>query len=284
MCKYYIQFFFVKIYITFSCIFCCVFFAFCRFMNEKMKWETYFVTGFCVVGSIFIASKIITSKNRYELIVSFWLVICNNNYIYLRKTYEKKSNMLVILFSGKRCVGKDFICDNAIKQLKTMKCVKVSHSAIIKRMYCDKTNTDLNKMLNDRSFKELHRNKMIELARNEQKKNKYILCDYVYNKIMKMNESDSIDIVFISDFRRKFELNYYQNRFTNVISIRINVDNNIRQKRGWIYDKIKDERYTECELDTKTDWDLIFINNGSINDIYSWINNTLKPKIESVYL
>lgn len=185
--------------------------------------------------------------------------------------------MLIILVSGKRYAGKDYVCDQALAYLKeSYNCIKISHSDINKQLYCEKFGADLKRMLRNREYKESHRNNLIKFAQNLQQSNPLILSEFVFEKIQNMTSSN-VDIVFISDFRRKTEQLVFEQRFgqKNVITLRINASDNVRAARGWRYDHIKDTRYTECELDDKMDWNLVFNNDGSPQNVTRWIQNDL---------
>ena len=50
--------------------------------------------------------------------------------------------------------------------------------------------------------------------------------------------------------------------------------------RGWMFNHIKDNHITECELDNKTDWNFVFENNGTEMDVIQWIDHKLMPVIK----
>lgn len=187
--------------------------------------------------------------------------------------------MLIVLVSGKRYAGKDYICDQAINYLTNLhklNCIKISHSDINKQLYCEKVGADLNRMLLDRDYKESHRNKLIAFAQKQQQGNPLFLSELVLEKILNVI-TNNVDIVFISDFRRKMEQHFFEQRFgqNNIITLRINASNTSREARGWLYDHIKDTKYTECELDDKIDWNLLFNNDSTKEATIQWVQNEL---------
>ncbi len=63
----------------------------------------------------------------------------------------------------------------------------------------------------------------------------------------------------------EFEYDYYKNlqKFLNIdkfILVRVECSDEIREKRGWKYDEKKDKDITECSLDNKKEWDIVFRN------------------------
>jgi len=199
----------------------------------------------------------------------------------------KNKNVFIVLVSGKRCTGKDYACDQAIDYLvnsHNLNCIKISHSDMVKQLFCEQTGANLDKMLVDREYKELHRNKMIEFAQKQQRSNPVILSEFVLEKILN-TKSTQTTIVFISDFRRKMEQSFFEQAFgpKKIMTIRINSSNENREKRGWKYDPIKDTRYTECELDDKSNWSLMFNNNGTKDDVNKWVRNDLLNYLIDVF-
>ena len=78
------------------------------------------------------------------------------------------------------------------------------------------------------------RTHLIKFAQKLQQSNPLILSELVFEKIQNM-ASGNVDIVFISDFRRKMEQLVFEQRFgqKNVITLRINASDNVRAARGW---------------------------------------------------
>ena len=197
-------------------------------------------------------------------------VIASSLFIFW-KLFTKKSKTIIVLVSGKRCSGKDFICDIAVNnfQANGISSKKISHSSFVKQLYCEKTGVNLQRLLSDRSFKEKHRNKMIEMAQKLQQKDPHVLSHYIRKDIKNYNYNYNNDnhgllqLVLISDFRRKFEQTFFEKYYCNVLTLRINASESTRKNRGWNYDEVKDTRYTECELDDKMDWNFVFDNNDN---------------------
>jgi hypothetical protein len=48
---------------------------------------------------------------------------------------------------------------------------------------------------------------------------------------------DAVEVAIISDFRRKYEDEYYWKYFANVITVRIEASNSIKNQRGWHFDQ-----------------------------------------------
>ena len=200
----------------------------------------------------------------------------------------KNNKKLILLVSGKRWSGKDYFCDQAIAYFHTShlyRCIKVAHSDIVKTHYCQQTGINLAKLLADRTYKEAHRNKMIAFAEHLQASDPTVLSQLVTAKINQKQFND-VELVCISDFRRKFEQSFFEQAFgkANVLTLRIFASNENRKNRGWEYDSIKDQRNTECDLDDKQDWDLIFHNDGTKEDVADWVQNDLANHLSGIFL
>lgn len=189
----------------------------------------------------------------------------------------------IVLVSGKRYSGKDLLCDTAITHLTNsyqLNCLKLSHSDIVKQRYCAENRADLARMLADRSYKEGYRNDLIQFAQEAQQRNPLILSEWVLDKIAM--QPTKPDLVFIADFRRKMEEGFFVQQFgaEQLVTIRVNSTNENREKRGWRYDSVKDQRYTECELDDKEDWHLLFHNDGTKADVERWVQTELSAYLQ----
>lgn len=87
-------------------------------------------------------------------------------------------------------------------------------------------------------------------------------------------------IWIVSDIRRKTDILWFQENFETVVTtVKIISDEQVRKKRGWIFEKGIDDKESECDLDDVTEWDLIITNNET-NDL-DLIIDRIKDDIEN---
>jgi phosphomevalonate kinase len=173
-------------------------------------------------------------------------------------------NPLLILISGKRFSGKNYLESIITEQFNTVdiKLESLHSSNILKKEFCEKFNYNYDKILTDRSYKESLRDKMNKYY-NETKKTKSI--DYYNKKLIEHIKTNSNTKVFILHVRHKFEISFFEKYNFRIIKIRIEADNKVKMERGWIYNINIDKDITEIDLDDYDNWDYIFNNNDNNN-------------------
>lgn len=72
-------------------------------------------------------------------------------------------------------------------------------------------------------------------------------------------------VVVVSDIRRRTDIEYFKNTY-NIKTIRIEAVNDVRQQRGWTFENGVDNVQSECDLDDFEHWDFR-INNDGTDDI-----------------
>lgn len=178
------------------------------------------------------------------------------------------SNITLILLSGKRYSGKTFIGNFIKNKLHKYNVKLLNPSDFFKQDFCEKYKLNYQKILYDRLYKESHRVEMINYYNKI--KNKYSL-DYYCKKIINYITNTTEYNIYIIDIRHKFEIMFYEKHNFKIIKIRRDVDDKIRNIRGWIYDKLIDDDITETDLDNYNDWDIVLkndIDNDIIDNIY----------------
>ena len=224
----------------------------------------------------------------YSIIVGVSFYFCYNSSDYCMAQKNKRDE-IVLLLSGKRFAGKDFICNKIESKLykNNISYKRFNHADQMKRIYCESTGANLELMLKDRKYKEQHRNELTRMYQGlvSNYQNRFRFCQSIYNQILNLEQerNEKYDVILIADFRRKYEEEFYHKHFEKdrVFSIRINPSNQTRMSRGWMFNDRKDNDVTECELDDKRDWDFVFKNEGTAMDATQWIDNQLLPEIKS---
>lgn len=150
----------------------------------------------------------------------------------------------IIIFSGKQYSGKDTAAKILMKLMPNFK--RCAMGDIIKIEYGKQHNLTYEEI---EANKPKYRQGLIDLGNWGRQQSP----DYWLNKII---EQDG-DIV-VTDVRIKHEYEVFKN--ANAISIRVEVDRDIREARGGKL--VGEDDVTEVDLDNITEWDYIIDNNS----------------------
>ncbi|XP_026493405.2 phosphomevalonate kinase [Vanessa tameamea] len=162
---------------------------------------------------------------------------------------------VIILFSGKRKCGKDFLTDH----LKTRfgdECEIIKISQPIKSHWAKEKCLNLDELLSDGEYKEQYRLDMIKWS-DEMREHDYgCFC-----KAACQNATDK-PIWIVSDIRRQTDIQWFKENYGHLIkTIRLKADEETRKERGFKFKSGVDDVVSECGLDDYSEWDLI-IDNG----------------------
>ena len=176
--------------------------------------------------------------------------------------------MKIFLISGKRAVGKDTftkLFKNIIsKKYPTKNIILTALADAPKKLFCNIYKLDYNKFMNDRSYKEMYREAFIKFAENEKNKDKYIWCKKAMKDIVNYN-----NIIIISDLRYPVEYEFFLSCYKRyIITIRINSLDNVRKKRGWVFNKKIDNHLSETGLDKLFYNHVLYNNYDNVADFY----------------
>ncbi|GAB0095871.1 Phosphomevalonate kinase [Sergentomyia squamirostris] len=161
---------------------------------------------------------------------------------------------IILLFSGKRKSGKDFLTEHLLKILGSDRCEIVRISEPIKAFWAKEQNLDLKELLSDGPCKEIYRKRMIEWSEAERAKDYGIFCRKAMEKSQK-------SICIVSDIRRKTDIAWFTENFSGKIQkIQVKCSDITRGQRGWKFEVGVDDAESECNLDDVTDFDFILDN------------------------
>ncbi|XP_014614869.1 PREDICTED: phosphomevalonate kinase [Polistes canadensis] len=177
----------------------------------------------------------------------------------------------ILLFSGKRKCGKDFITDILHKRLGDDKSVIIKISGPIKLHWSKNSGLDLNKLLDNSEYKEQYRFEMIKWSESIRKKDSGYFC----RAAIDMYNVRDKPIWIVSDTRRKTDIHWFQENYKGLCkTIRVIANPELRQQRGWKFVAGIDDAETECDLDDFDNWDLKIENNG--NDVETILEKILE--------
>ena len=87
----------------------------------------------------------------------------------------------------------------------------------------------------------------------------------------------------VSDARRPTDVEYFVNRYgrNEVFLIRVEASTQVRVERGFKFQPGIDDADSECALDSFTEWDLVFHNNGSeeFHESFEILKNMINSKL-----
>lgn len=173
---------------------------------------------------------------------------------------SSRAKKLIIVISGKRKSGKDFITEKIIAKLGNENCFVMRVAGPIKKHFCELYGMDYQKMLTSANYKETIREEMILWGEEQRKNNAYVFCEIVKQEALESNKP----VWILSDARRQADVEYFFNfgkeQSIRFYSVRVEADNESRKQRGWVYTKGVDDVTSECGLDHYKNWDFIFQN------------------------
>lgn len=175
--------------------------------------------------------------------------------ILMKKSIKPK----LILISGRRYSGKDTLANILRDILKSRgyEAEIASTSVMLKTKFCQEKGLNLDKFLNDRSYKELYRDEFSSYVLQTPQR---VNLDAFLNSLNHKNK----DFIIISDIRSKYDLEKLRDMF-KTLAIWVESNNRERSKRGWIKSKYDDSEF-ENQLDPKL-FDYIIENNNSVLDL-----------------
>ncbi|XP_045450326.1 phosphomevalonate kinase [Melitaea cinxia] len=176
---------------------------------------------------------------------------------------------VILLFSGKRKCGKDFLTDN-LKMRLGNECEIIKISQPIKSHWAKEKNLDLNELLSDSVYKEQYRLDMIRWS-DEMRENDYgCFCRAACE-----NAADK-PVWIVSDIRRKTDVQWFKENYGSLVkTIRLVADEETRIERGFQFKNGVDDAISECGLDDFNEWDVIIDNGKDRKSLDSQLNSVM---------
>ncbi len=167
------------------------------------------------------------------------------------------SSKKIIVFSGKQFSGKDTVAKVLLENFKSFKRIGIADA--IKLKYSLKTGLSVEEIEKN---KPVYRQDLIDLGNWGRAQNP----DYWLNSIIEY-EGNTI----VTDIRMKHELDVFRSH--GAFTVRVEAKEEVRRKRGKL---VSGNDTTETELDNIKDWDYVFDNNGSYEDLQKNIPELIK--------
>lgn len=182
----------------------------------------------------------------------------------------KKRNPKIYVLSGKAKSGKDYVASVMEKFYSNQKCIRISYAYYLKdylkRMNCwdGKEETKPRELLQQFGI-ELIKNQISDTLLIERVKQDIEVFSYFY------------DVIFITDARRKEEIEMPKQTFSNVTTIRI-------ERKHYEDGLTESERnhYSETALDDYHNYDYVIFNHGEESDLKHQCEMILKEESHGI--
>ncbi|XP_072038534.1 phosphomevalonate kinase-like [Amphiura filiformis] len=179
---------------------------------------------------------------------------------------------VVLLFSGKRKSGKDFVTDILQQRIGQDVCTILRLSGPLKAQYAKDHNLKLDKLLDATEYKEKYRADMIKWGEEKRNQDPGYFCQLTTTDV-----PASFKVWIISDARRQTDVKYFKEHFTKeTLTVRVEAKLKVRECRGYVFTKGVDDAESECDLDTGISWDFTLHNNGDKHTLDKELNSLIE--------
>ncbi|XP_016375746.1 phosphomevalonate kinase-like [Sinocyclocheilus rhinocerous] len=164
---------------------------------------------------------------------------------------------IILLFSGKRKSGKDYVTDVIQKRLTAEMCCILRLSAPLKQQYAKDHSLDYEELLGSGQYKESYRADMIRWGEMKRQQDSGFFCRLAIKHATQ-------PIWIISDCRRMSDVQWFHEEFPDrCICVRVEASEQTRSQRGWRFTTGIDDAESECGLDEGVKFDFIIRNDGA---------------------
>ncbi|XP_066465065.1 phosphomevalonate kinase [Eleutherodactylus coqui] len=181
---------------------------------------------------------------------------------------------LVLLFSGKRKSGKDYITERLRYSLGGDVCALLRLSGPLKQQFALERALDFQRLLDTSDYKETYRAEMILWGEEKRSADPGYFCRLIVEGVTQ-------PVWIISDARRRSDVDWFLAAYGDVLqNVRVTASQETRRCRGWVYTPEVDDAESECGLDTGVTFDWIIANDGDETSLDEQLH-TLKAFILS---
>ncbi|KAJ8354702.1 hypothetical protein SKAU_G00222690 [Synaphobranchus kaupii] len=161
---------------------------------------------------------------------------------------------IILLFSGKRKSGKDYVTNLIHQRLGNEICCILRLSAPLKEQYAQERGLDFKELLGSGQYKEQYRADMIAWGEMRREQDPGFFC-----RVALRGATQPIWIV--SDARRLSDLQWFRTEYpSQTRCIRVEASEHTRHQRGWEFTPGIDDAESECGLDHGVNFDWIIHN------------------------
>ncbi|KAM7421698.1 hypothetical protein PAMA_015713 [Pampus argenteus] len=164
---------------------------------------------------------------------------------------------LVLVFSGKRKSGKDYVTDLILNRLGADICCILRLSGPLKQQYAQEHGLDLDQLLGPGLYKEQYRADMIRWGEARRRQDPGFFCRLATREAQQ-------PVWVVSDARRLSDLQWFWTEFPRQTRcVRVQSSENTRKQRGWSFTPGVDDAESECGLDSRVEFDWIITNEAN---------------------
>ncbi|XP_067094107.1 phosphomevalonate kinase [Osmerus mordax] len=161
---------------------------------------------------------------------------------------------IILLFSGKRKSGKDYVTDLIHKRLGPDVCSILRLSGPLKHQYAQEHGLDFGELLGAGQYKEKYRADMIQWGERQREQDPGFFCRLAI-------EGAQRPIWVVSDTRRLSDLQWFWREYPSQSRcVRVEASEETRRERGWEFTAGIDDAESECGLDQGVQFDWIIRN------------------------
>ncbi|KAK0155563.1 Phosphomevalonate kinase [Merluccius polli] len=156
---------------------------------------------------------------------------------------------LILLFSGKRKSGKDYVTDLILKRLGSEICCILRLSGPLKQQFAQEHGLDYSELLAAGGYKETHRAAMIAWGEQCRRQDPGFFCRLA-------TQGAQQPVWIVSDARRCSDLLWFRTEYpSQTRCVRVQASEETRGGRGWRFTAGIDDAESECGLDGEEfDW------------------------------
>ncbi|XP_012678343.2 phosphomevalonate kinase isoform X2 [Clupea harengus] len=163
---------------------------------------------------------------------------------------------LILIFSGKRKSGKDYVTDRIQERLGANVCCILRLSGPLKEQYAKDHGLDYSELLGAGQYKEKYRADMIRWGERKREEDHGFFCRLAIRQAKQ-------PVWIISDARRLSDLQWFWREFPQQCRcVRVEASEQTRLQRGWMFSPGIDDAESECGLDQGVQFDWIINNDG----------------------
>ncbi|XP_004475095.2 phosphomevalonate kinase isoform X2 [Dasypus novemcinctus] len=177
---------------------------------------------------------------------------------------------LVLLFSGKRKSGKDFVTEALLSSLGADVCAVLRLSGPLKAQYAQEHGLDFQRLLDASTYKEAFRRDMIRWGEEKRQADPGFFC-------RKAVEGVPQPVWLVSDTRRLSDIQWFREAYGAATrTVRVVASEQSRRQRGWEFTPGVDDAESECGLDGFGDFDWVIENHGDEQRLEEQLENLRK--------
>ncbi|XP_070252622.1 phosphomevalonate kinase isoform X2 [Myotis yumanensis] len=174
---------------------------------------------------------------------------------------------LVLLFSGKRKSGKDFVTEALQSRLGADVCAVLRLSGPLKEQYAQEHGLNFQRLLDASAYKEAYRRDMILWGETQRQADPGFFCRKVVEGVCQ-------PVWLVSDTRRLSDIQWFQEAYGAVTqTVHVVASEQSRQQRGWVFTPGVDDGESECGLDNFGDFDWVIENDGDEQRLEEQLGN-----------